>query len=186
MKEPGEHWLKRIEDKVGNVVPAELYERVCNQKDDLLRERDKKIAELTNRANLLESELCTSGIPPHPKLDHAPQPAREGWYWPVPAVILSGVIGVILGFCIRGAFIHPAAPKGTGDVTYGFQGGAVSGREQALSEENYGLRLERNHWLKNDRAAWRALDCGAKGRIYIDDEQPVINMIEQACKALDQ
>ena len=80
-----------------------------------------------------------------------PQPAREGEW----SALFYLMMAFGLGFFLAWSFFryYPAAPKGRGDEA---------------------------HWLRNDRAAYRALGCDTAHNIW------GLSPIKDACKALDQ
>ena len=120
-----------------NVVPAEMHTQMMNERDARLRGRDVEIADLKR---LLSEKLV-------------PQPVREGW-WLAP-VFLMMAFG--LGFFLAWSFFryYPAASKGTVDATPEVNILAMEQNYVKLESDLWKSIRERDHWLRNDQAAYR-------------------------------
>jgi hypothetical protein len=178
----------KVEPHPCMTVPSEMHERMVD-------ERDKKIEELNNVVAVQHSEINRLLNGPDPS---DPQPAREGWWiitWKsLGTALLVVILGISLArFCIEIPLRHliddPAIPKVTENVTVSPNGkltppdddakGHFLSDKQLLNMWNIDLDLarERDHWLRNDRRAYRALDC---------IHTPPSEVEQEACQALDR
>ena len=174
--------VPKKDDPLFHTVPLEYH-------DQQIKERDKKIAELQK---VIQDEDAADLIEQY---KNQPQPARKGWFdW---VFFVAGIlVGITIGFALSFR-IPPAAFKGTVDATGYHVNPAFHTIELhqvgdwVYADEHYmdhtdnaasGIRIdesERDHWLRNDRASYRALGCA--------DRSVVKNIrMGNACESLDR